>query len=273
MTEDQQVLNILMRLEKKIDALEDYHKHAVPEEQQHIIIHRLMTELRDACIKYDTPLNEQVMDRNDHGSGYDLLIISIATARILSSFKLKMIDFLCQNGCSINVKSRRDTWSALHYAAREGAIDLIKGLLERGADPNQLKEDNYRSPLHLAVSNSHYEGVVALLEHGAQVDLKDSSGLTPLHIAVGQKDQRVITKLIESGADTSIPDENGNDLVSRAKDFDVNAGKGLTNGPFLESYLLARREHAELESLLQKDKALTPSEEVRDKKTSAPLVL
>jgi ankyrin repeat protein len=86
-------------------------------------------------------------------------------------------------------------WTALHYAAFEGADDVAKVLLDAGADPNVTDHAGV-TPLHVAAGNhAAYERVVeALLAGGADRnakttgefaswDLDHPAGLTPLEIA------------------------------------------------------------------------------------------
>jgi len=55
----------------------------------------------------------------------------------------------------------RDGTSALHLAAYHGHYDVVKLLLEKGADPN--KKDDLGTPLYHAIAQNHPE-VVALLQ-------------------------------------------------------------------------------------------------------------
>ena len=58
--------------------------------------------------------------------------------------------------------------TALMLAAKEGQLDIVVGLLDRGADVNWM--DKYQlSPLMLAAKNGHEEVVTALLNQGSDV--------------------------------------------------------------------------------------------------------
>lgn len=77
----------------------------------------------------------------------------------------------------------RGGFTALMYAAREGAIDAARVLADGGADLNQGDPDG-STALILAIINEHYDLAALLLEKGADLDLGDSSGMTPLYAAV-----------------------------------------------------------------------------------------
>jgi ankyrin repeat protein len=56
-------------------------------------------------------------------------------------------------------------------AARRDVVDIIKLLLEFGADPH-LRGINDYTPLHMAVSEGNLAAVVLLLEAGADPELR-----------------------------------------------------------------------------------------------------
>ena len=77
----------------------------------------------------------------------------------------------------------RGGFTALMYAAREGAIDAARALADGGADLNAGDRDGVTA-LILAIINAHYELAVALLDKGANPNVADSTGMTPLYAAV-----------------------------------------------------------------------------------------
>jgi uncharacterized protein len=77
----------------------------------------------------------------------------------------------------------RGGFTALMYAAREGAIGAARTLADGGADLNLGDRDGV-TPLILAIINAHYDLGAALLEKGANPDVADSTGMTPLYAAV-----------------------------------------------------------------------------------------
>jgi len=77
----------------------------------------------------------------------------------------------------------RGSWTPLMYAARQGAVDAVRALLDAGADPD-LADPEGSTPLLLAIDNAHYDVALLLIEAGASPDASDVTGTTPLYAAV-----------------------------------------------------------------------------------------
>ena len=69
----------------------------------------------------------------------------------------------------------------LHVAIQKGEIDLVKKMIEYGADVNELSSG--MTPLMVAARYNKVEIIKFLLAHGAKVDFKDSKGFTALKYA------------------------------------------------------------------------------------------
>ena len=74
--------------------------------------------------------------------------------------------------------------AAVHYAAREGHHDVVKTLLDGGADIDQVTAGDLSSPLLMATLNGHFDLAMWLLEQGADPNLQSDPGATPLYAAV-----------------------------------------------------------------------------------------
>lgn len=71
----------------------------------------------------------------------------------------------------------------LLYAAREGCIDCLRALLDKGADID-LADPDGATALVITLLNRHWDTAKFLIEAGADVDLWDFYGQTPLWVAV-----------------------------------------------------------------------------------------
>ena len=64
--------------------------------------------------------------------------------------------------------------TALHYAANDGKIHLVKKLIDSGADPNASNAKWYRSVLSWAANNARLNVIQYLCEHGASPQSLDA---------------------------------------------------------------------------------------------------
>ena len=97
----------------------------------------------------------------------------------------------------------------LFLAAARGHLDVLRCLIENGADINASTADNC-TPLMIAIENGKINVATFLIEHGAYVDLKDDRGDTALHYAVSRyilhncnDSLKVCSCLIKHGADVN----------------------------------------------------------------------
>ncbi len=73
--------------------------------------------------------------------------------------------------------------TALLFAAREGCLDCVRALIEKGAKVD-LADPEGVTPLISAVLNTHFDVAKYLIEKGANIDRWDWWGRTPLYLAV-----------------------------------------------------------------------------------------
>jgi ankyrin repeat protein len=73
--------------------------------------------------------------------------------------------------------------TALHYAVRQGNVEAVDALLDRGADVNGVSAD-HTTPLMLATINGRFDLAMHLLERGADPKIATVAGGTPLYRVV-----------------------------------------------------------------------------------------
>ena len=90
---------------------------------------------------------------------------------------------LVEQGVDINWQdSRVEGMTALHEAAQKGNIEIVRYLLQNGADINS-KNHNGLSPLHIAAYCGEKIIVDTLIAAGAEVNIQAKDNVTPLHAA------------------------------------------------------------------------------------------
>ena len=98
----------------------------------------------------------------------------------------------------------RDGNTALYLAISKKQTDIVKQLLQKGADPNQKKHGG-DSPLILAVETGQVEIVELLLNNKRiNVNIKNSKDQTALFIALTMGRWRISNALIDKDIDTNI---------------------------------------------------------------------
>ena len=93
----------------------------------------------------------------------------------------------------------------LHGAVQEGRCDVVRYLLENGADAN-ARSKKVNPPLFQVYSA---DVIPVLHEFGADVSATDSKGNTPLHRAAKEGFEDVVPALLQIGADPMATNKDG----------------------------------------------------------------
>ncbi|XP_058803919.1 ankyrin-1-like [Phymastichus coffea] len=160
---------------------------------------------------------------------------------VISKANYRMIQHFLKYYKNVNVQDEFGT-TALHIAVWNGDEETIQLLFEKGCKysivqdlPHFTEEmrlriqDHYgkdvledfrknivTTPLHIAARRNYSDIVEALIEHGFNVDCRDSCERTPLHIASLFNNLEVIDVLIEFGADLKAVDDLGKTCIDYA---------------------------------------------------------
>ncbi|KAJ6126631.1 hypothetical protein N7523_002243 [Penicillium sp. IBT 18751x] len=126
--------------------------------------------------------------------------------------KSTSVAFLLARGADVHVRESKDGRTPLHFAAETaGSFDVVKMLVNVGSDVNCLTESGM-SPLHKAAYARLTDNVQALLDCGADVNLRtpagQNDGQTAIHYcAKGWNSAKgVIQLLVDHGADVNSRD-------------------------------------------------------------------
>ena len=109
---------------------------------------------------------------------------------------------------SRDTRLRREGWTPLHVASMGGHEEVVRLLLEHGADVHAQKKDG-DAALHLATVHRRDKVMRVLLEHGAHVNAHGKHNSTPLHRAARGCLARAAKLLLEHGADVNARGHNG----------------------------------------------------------------
>lgn len=108
----------------------------------------------------------------------------------------------------------------LNVALQRRQTGLIDALLKAGASPNTKERWSQQTPLHIACAAGLEREAEKLIDAGADLTAKDNQGRTPLHLAVlnSYTSATIVTALLKKGADPLAEDN------SRSTPYDMAYG-------------------------------------------------
>ncbi len=108
----------------------------------------------------------------------------------------------------------------LQLAAEQGRMEIVRYLVEAGADVNATTPDRTGevTPLRFAITNGDIEMVQYLIDNGADVNKANNQGWTPLMTAVRHGYVDIIDVLLEAGADLNARTAGGRTMTRIASD-------------------------------------------------------
>ncbi len=118
-----------------------------------------------------------------------------------------------------DVNTGRPGWPPLIVASRGDKgehPEKIQALLDLGANVN-VRDYKGKTALHRAATAGFLESMAVLLESGAEVDASDAKGETPLFDAVRAGRVAAVALLLERGADSTMENEKGDSAASLAR--------------------------------------------------------
>jgi ankyrin repeat protein len=121
----------------------------------------------------------------------------VALAAVFGHFEV--MKYLHASGADINAAATNGTgYNALTGAVTSGQTEIVKWLLENGADPNYRYANGY-SPLLNAAANGHLEILKLLQGHGADLRANTTGGKNALSYAEERKNSTVAEYLRAQG--------------------------------------------------------------------------
>lgn len=134
----------------------------------------MMLALRENSMKvFDLLLKSEDIQIEARAANGDSAVMIASFAGNLDGVKK-----LLAAGAQIN----RPGWTALHYAAAKGSVEIIALLLEHAAYID-AESPNKTTPLMMAASSGNIAAVKLLLDEGADLSLINEAGLNALDFA------------------------------------------------------------------------------------------
>ena len=115
---------------------------------------------------------------------------------------LELIKMLLDAGANVKAETRLGGRTPLSLACTNGDAAIVEALLKAGADPNAANTLNGETSLMAAAASGSAEAVKVLLDHGASVNAKETAhGQTALMFAAAVNRAAVVRLLAAHGAD------------------------------------------------------------------------
>ena len=118
-----------------------------------------------------------------------------------------VVRYLLEHGADVDAQANTEHPTTLHLASYYGGFKVAQLLLDHGADIN-VRDKNGRTPLHGTLHNlpdyfgdHFFDTVRFLLEHGADIHALDNDHMTPLHVVSQSGGTKAARLLLEHGAD------------------------------------------------------------------------
>ena len=106
-------------------------------------------------------------------------------------------------------------WVLENYVTDDDYTDIVKYLLDNGANPNLMMEG--ASPLVITAVYDCPNMAELLVNNGADLELATSNGDTALIIGAREGSESVVAKLISLGADVNAKNKSGKTAMSVAR--------------------------------------------------------
>jgi ankyrin repeat protein len=174
-----EILNVLSRIELKLDAIDEYGQTALL-----IAIYEKEWEAAKLLLMRGAGVNE------DKRSGYTPVLGTVMGE------KEDILQQLLEKGASVDDVDG-DGYSALHLAVLNRNHKIASLLVNAGANINAVARLRNQTPLHIAVRKRNIEIVQTLLERGADTLLLDGYDFSPLQHALYWEDPKMVHILIE----------------------------------------------------------------------------
>ena len=129
---------------------------------------------------------------------------------------LTVVEILVASGADASIRSNTGE-TPLHVAATYGSHEVVSTLLDRGVEIDVVRSDGYSALMCAAIWRKPPAIGEALIAAGADVNLRStSSGRAALHHAAGNGSDALVRALLQSGADKDIRTNNGTTPVMTA---------------------------------------------------------
>jgi ankyrin repeat protein len=203
----------------------------------------------DSAVDAALAAEPQLLDARDE-TGFSPVLVAANSARFKMAMRIAALEAKTTDGLDVfdaaatgNVAVARSLlttdrasvddrgpggYTALHFAASFGQLEIARLLLGLGADPNAVSLNEARlTPLHSAVAARHRDTASLLLALGGSPNAVRHGGWTPLHTAACDGDESIADILLLRGADPTRATDEGKTAIDLAEEYGHGALAGV----------------------------------------------
>jgi ankyrin repeat protein len=119
--------------------------------------------------------------------------------------RVEIVEMLVYAGAHLEAGTRIGSYTPLHLAGKAGDAAMVAALLEAGADANAATAASGATALHFAAAAGSAPTITTLLDYGANPNATETAwGNTPLMFAAAANHVGAVAALVERGADISL---------------------------------------------------------------------
>lgn len=145
----------------------------------------------------------EALYRGDHSRAEELAAESELDIHEAASLgRAERVRELLEADATLVTSRSSDGFTPLHYAAFFGTPEAAAALLEYGADPGAVADNEMRvQPLHSAAAVDANETARLLLDAGADPNASQQGGFRPIDAAIQTGNDELYALLVERGAE------------------------------------------------------------------------
>ncbi|KAK1769902.1 ankyrin repeat-containing domain protein [Phialemonium atrogriseum] len=133
----------------------------------------------------------------------------------------KIVDLLLSKGADVN-QTNNSGQTVLHFVASKNNMDVARKLFEQKPPVSaRVRDKRGQYPLHRAAAVGSVPMISLLIKNRSPLNATDSTGYTALHHAVAEGHGDAALALLQAGADKDLRDMEGHLALDLAPDTEV----------------------------------------------------